>query len=191
MLRRIALIMTLLPALALSCALPAGAQTRTFVAYEGSYSAGTVYNVNDMVSMGNDFFISLVADNTNNPPPASTSQWALVGAGSGVAGAAGPMGATGPMGLEGPAGAGWSNGASGACGCSVCDRAGWCSRGSGRCGCRDANAERGGPEGLQPGGGWQPATVPRRARATWSASSWQRDGDTSWARPRQLRRIRC
>jgi hypothetical protein len=103
MIQRFVLTVTLL-AVALAYALPARAQTRTFVAYVGSYSAGMLYNMNDMVSVRNDFFISLVADNVNNPPATSTSQWALVGAGSGVAGAAGPEGPAGLAGAMGPAG---------------------------------------------------------------------------------------
>ncbi len=32
-------------------------QSRTYVAYVGSYDAGTVYNLNDMVSSGESFYI--------------------------------------------------------------------------------------------------------------------------------------
>jgi len=119
MIRRLALSVTLMLPLALVHALPASAQTRTYVAYLGSYSAGTVYNLNDMVSLGNDFYISLVTDNVDNSPATNASRWALVGAGSGVAGAigatgpTGPMGPVGPMGLMGPMGPAGATGAQG------------------------------------------------------------------------------
>jgi hypothetical protein len=118
MVRRFALSVTLL-AVALAYTLPARAQTRTFVAYAGSYSAGTVYNLNDMVSLGNDFYISLVADNVDNAPATNASRWMLVGAGGGVAGATGATGATGamgPMAPVGPAGATGAQGPTGATG---------------------------------------------------------------------------
>src|SRR6266702_2911432 len=80
----------------------AAAQTRTLVSYAGSYSAGTVYNLNDMVSCGNQFYISLAPDNVGNVPASSASQWMLVG--SGGTGTQGPQGATGATGAQGPAG---------------------------------------------------------------------------------------
>jgi hypothetical protein len=116
MIRRLALSVTLMLPLALVHALPASAQTRTYVAYLGSYSAGTVYNLNDMVSLGNDFYISLVTDNVDNSPATNASRWALVGAGSGVAGAIGVTGATGPMGPQGPVGPAGTAGSAGATG---------------------------------------------------------------------------
>jgi hypothetical protein len=128
MIRRFALSVTLLLPLALIYALPASAQTRTFVAYMGSYSSGTVFNVNDMVSVGSDFYISLVADNQDNAPASSASQWALVSSGRGAvsatgamgsegpAGPMGPAGATGPVGPVGPAGAAGAAGTAGAAG---------------------------------------------------------------------------
>lgn len=88
-------------ALALAMASPGLAQTRTFVAYVGSYSAATIYSVNDMVSLGSDFYISLAADNLGNVPGSNSSAWALVGPGGGTVGA---TGAPGPMGPAGPAG---------------------------------------------------------------------------------------
>jgi hypothetical protein len=80
------------------------AQTRTLVAYAGSYAADSVYSVNDMVSVGSEFYISLAANNKGNTPGASAAEWALVGAASGVAGPQGATGAAGPQGPEGPAG---------------------------------------------------------------------------------------
>ena len=50
-------------ALALACGAGVRAQSRTFVAYVGSYDAGTVYNLNDMVSSETKFYISLAANN--------------------------------------------------------------------------------------------------------------------------------
>jgi len=114
MLRRLALSITLLLTLALTNSLPARAQTRTFVAYMGSYSAETVYNVNDMVSLGSDFYISLVANNGNNPPVTSATQWALVSSGNVTAIATGATAVEGPVGPAGPAGAAGPVGPSGA-----------------------------------------------------------------------------
>jgi len=120
MLRRFALYMTLLPALILAYTLPAGAQTRTYVAYAGIYSSGTVYNLNDMVSLGGEFYISLAANTVDRPPPTSPSQWALMGSGGEAAGAtgttSGPMGPTGEVGPMGPAGASGATGAVGPAG---------------------------------------------------------------------------
>jgi hypothetical protein len=83
---------------------PAAAQSKTFVAYVGAYVSGTPYGLNDMVSVGDAFYISLEANNAGNQPSASSPQWALVGSGTGPAGATGPTGATGPQGPQGPVG---------------------------------------------------------------------------------------
>lgn len=72
--------------LTLFSSLPAISQTRTFVAYVGSYSARTNYNLNDLVSLGGEFYISLTADNLQNPPESSGSRWALLGSGSNAEG---------------------------------------------------------------------------------------------------------
>ena len=90
------------------------AQTRTFVAYAGVYSAATAYNLNDMVSVGDGFYISLAAGNVGNAPASSAAQWAAVS--SGTAGAAGAVGATGPAGATGAAGAAGATGPAGAIG---------------------------------------------------------------------------
>jgi len=122
-------------AIVLGCGGRAMAQSRTFLAYVGEYSAGTEYNRNDLVSVGGDFYISLVAKNAGNPPAASNSVWARLGSGnngipgpagptgpigatglpgpSGPAGPAGAMGPAGPMGMTGPAGPAGPTGASG------------------------------------------------------------------------------
>ena len=90
-------------ALALGGSIGAAAQTRTLVAYAGSYSADTVYSVNDMVSMGGDFYVSLARNNKGNIPGASAAAWAPLGA-VGATGAQGSAGATGPQGPAGPVG---------------------------------------------------------------------------------------
>ncbi len=110
--RRTARFFTLL--LALNFVLPTIAQTRTFVAYVGSYSAVTAYNLNDMVSVGNEFYISLTSNNLGNAPASNGSGWAQVGAGGGAVGAAGATGATGPQGSAGPMGPGGPQGVAGA-----------------------------------------------------------------------------
>lgn len=96
----------------------ATAQSRVLVAYAGAYSAGTAYNLNDMVSFQGGFYLSLGADNAGNAPGASAAQWALVGPGSsvGVPGPTGPTGATGPLGPAGPAGPAGATGAIGPAG---------------------------------------------------------------------------
>lgn len=93
-------------------AVAAIAQTRTLVAYVGSYSADTIYNLNDMISQSGDFYISLAANNRGNPPVSSTSEWVVVGASS-AKGAVGTTGATGAAGPEGPIGATGARGVAG------------------------------------------------------------------------------
>jgi hypothetical protein len=100
MARRLAICFGLLVLLAYSFS--GNAQTRTFVAYVGSYDAATAYNLNDIVSVGEDFYISLTAHNAGNSPATNASAWAAMSRGSGLAGPAGPQGATG---AAGPAGA--------------------------------------------------------------------------------------
>ena len=114
MIRRIALFLSLL--LAPGLVQPAAAQTRTLIAYVGSYSSGTVYNLNDMVSAGAEFYISLAANNVNNEPASNAAQWALVSAGIGPAGSTGANGATGAQGPAGPMGPQGPLGATGAAG---------------------------------------------------------------------------
>lgn len=107
----------------LACGLgAAGAQTRTMVAYAGTYAADSVYSLNDMVSVGSDFYLSLAANNKGNTPGASAAEWALMGPGSGAVGGSGATGATGaqgpvgPQGPEGPQGLTGATGATGAAG---------------------------------------------------------------------------
>lgn len=112
--------------------IPALAQSRTFLAYAGNYSAATEYSVSDLVSDGGEFYVSLTANNVGNPPASSASQWARLGSGAAGppgpagpagaigatgatgAGAAGPMGPAGPVGPLGPAGPPGPMGAAGA-----------------------------------------------------------------------------
>jgi hypothetical protein len=105
-------------ALILAFGIPAVAQTKTFVAYVGNYSANTAYGLNDMVSLGGGFYISLEANNQGNPPATSASDWAPATS-SGTTGATGPaglQGATGPAGPQGPPGAQGATGAVGPAG---------------------------------------------------------------------------
>ena len=85
---------------------PAQGQTRTMVAYAGAYAPDTVYSVNDMVSVANEFYLSLTGNNVGNAP-GSSAAWALMSAGTGIAGPQGPAGVQGPAGAtgaQGPAG---------------------------------------------------------------------------------------
>ncbi len=96
----------------------ARAQARTFVAYMGSYDASTVYNLNDMVSTGGSFYVSLTANNAGNPPATSAAAWAQISGASvaGPQGLAGPQGTTGATGPTGPAGTPGPQGVTGAAG---------------------------------------------------------------------------
>lgn len=102
-------------ALCMDVSVCANAQVRTFVSYTGSYSAGTIYNLNDMVSSAGQFYISLAPDNVGNAPGSSASMWALLGSsGTSSVGPVGPAGATGAQGPVGATGAQGPVGASGA-----------------------------------------------------------------------------
>lgn len=102
--------------LAMGLGLPLTAQRRTLVAFAGSYSTDTTYSLNDMVSQGADFYISLAVNNRGNTPE-SAAEWARVGW-SRTAGTTGATGATGATGQEGPAGARGVAGAAGLVGAS-------------------------------------------------------------------------
>lgn len=91
-------------AMAVGLVMPSDAQTRTFVAYAGAYSADATYSVNDMISVGSDFYISLAANNRGNAPAASVAEWAKVSTASGSAGAQGAVGVAGATGATGPMG---------------------------------------------------------------------------------------
>jgi hypothetical protein len=94
-----------LPLLILVVALQAAPQTRTYVAYMGSYSATTVYNLNDLVSVGSDTYVSLVANNLGNAPASSPAMWSQLSSATGPQGPVGPQGPAGPAGPQGPQGA--------------------------------------------------------------------------------------
>ena len=72
-----------LTAFPLAFTVPAIAQTRTLVAYVGNYTAGMTYNLNDMVSSGGVFYISLGPNNLGNAPISSPSQWVPLSSSSG------------------------------------------------------------------------------------------------------------
>jgi hypothetical protein len=74
-LRPLRLILLLFACSLFACA-PARAQTRTFLAYAGTYSSGTAYNLNDMVAANGTFYISLTANNLGNGPESSAADWA-------------------------------------------------------------------------------------------------------------------
>jgi hypothetical protein len=113
MIKRSAVLVVLFLALLTGFVRSAMAQSKTFVAYVGAYVSGTQYGLNDLVSVGDTFYISLEANNAGNAPAASSAYWAVVGSGTagpaGAAGATGPQGAmgfgaSGPQGLQGPQG---------------------------------------------------------------------------------------
>lgn len=114
MMRRVARLLAV--TLAMGLGLPLTAQRRTLVAFAGSYSTDTTYSLNDMVSQGADFYISLAVNNRGNTPE-SAAEWARVGW-SRTAGTTGATGATGATGQEGPAGARGVAGAAGLVGAS-------------------------------------------------------------------------
>jgi len=74
------------------------------VAFQGTWSASTSYNLGDAVFFNGSSYISLVANNTGNEPDMSTTDWAVL-AKMGATGAQGPVGPEGPSGPTGPPGA--------------------------------------------------------------------------------------
>ena len=93
----------------------AGADGLPGLVYQGSYSSGTNYALNDAVFYGGATYISLVASNHGNRPGSSPTAWGVLAA-QGADGAAGPVGATGPGGATGPQGAAGPVGPQGATG---------------------------------------------------------------------------
>jgi collagen type VII alpha len=78
------------------------------VAYQGVYSSGTNYALNDIVLYGASSYISLVAGNHGNTPASGSAYWGLLAVGgSGVVGPAGPAGPQGPQGQQGVPGLGF------------------------------------------------------------------------------------
>ena len=91
---------------------------RTGFSWKDVWSSSTTYNQYDAVSLGGTSYISLVADNLNNDPETSPSEWgilALEGATgptgvTGANGTTGSTGSTGPTGNVGPTGPTGTNG---------------------------------------------------------------------------------
>lgn len=72
--------------------------------YQGSYSAGASYGMNDVVLYGSSSYVSLMAGNHGNTPGVGV-QWAVLAeGGTGV----GPTGPAGPQGPPGTAGLGYA-----------------------------------------------------------------------------------
>ena len=88
------------------------------ISFQGTYSAGTTYNKNDIVSDASHFnsYVSVVANNTGNLLT-NTAFWQVLAAqgaqgtvgSNGSAGPAGPAGATGPTGAAGTSGFIWTS----------------------------------------------------------------------------------
>lgn len=55
------------------------AQNRQVTLNAGTYSALTTYSASDVVLKGNSYYISLIANNNNNDPAASPTDWKLIG----------------------------------------------------------------------------------------------------------------
>jgi collagen type VII alpha len=83
--------------------------------WQGAWSSGMNYAVDDAVSYGGTSYLSLTAGNVGQRPDLSPTNWAVL-AQAGVAGASGAVGATGGVGVAGPAGVAGSIGATGATG---------------------------------------------------------------------------
>jgi len=67
------------------CALAASGQetiTRTLLMNAGAYSSSVLYSLSDVVVSSGVYYISLVANNLNNTPVSSPSDWAALGSGS-------------------------------------------------------------------------------------------------------------
>ena len=77
---------------------------RTGFQWRDAWSSSTTYGINDAVSLGGTSYLSLTADNLNNPPDSSPSDWAILAL-EGAAGPTGAAGATGATGATGSAGA--------------------------------------------------------------------------------------
>ena len=125
---------SLLAAALLVSSLAAFAQ-KTYVAYIGSYAAGTTYAKNEIVLSGSTYYISLAPINIGHTPSSSPSQWAVFSNQTGFAGPTGEsayqiavdngyngtlqqwlaslVGAAGANGTNGTNGANGSNGTNG------------------------------------------------------------------------------
>jgi hypothetical protein len=79
-------IRNLLAALILALALhtvPAPAQTRTAMNYQGAFAGGTTYQKGDSVASAGAAYVSIVSNNTGNTPASSPSDWAPLGSAGG------------------------------------------------------------------------------------------------------------
>jgi collagen triple helix repeat protein len=77
---------------------PAGSTGPAGMTFQGPWSIGTSYVVNDVVTFAGQSFIALTPNTSRQPPGV---EWSLIAA----MGATGPTGDTGPAGPAGPAGA--------------------------------------------------------------------------------------
>src|ERR1017187_4044154 len=105
--------------------------------WRSAWSNATPYNLNDAVRYGGAAYVSLIANNLNNEPDKSPTDWSLLAA-PGAAGPAGPQGPQGPQGatgangaqgqagLQGPTGANGAQGPAGPTGpAGMVWRSGW------------------------------------------------------------------
>jgi hypothetical protein len=76
--------------------------------WEGAWSSGTTYAVNDVVEYNGSSYIAIQAG-TNQQPDTATTYWELMAA-KGATGSTGATGATGPQGPQGDPGAGVATG---------------------------------------------------------------------------------
>jgi hypothetical protein len=95
-----------------------GATGSAGLAYQGSYSSATNYNLGDVVVYGGASYASLVASNHGETPASSPGYWGLLAAqgATGSTGGTGATGAQGVQGVQGPAGPQGTQGVQGATG---------------------------------------------------------------------------
>lgn len=84
----------------------------TGINWEGAYSIGVTYAIDDAVISAGAAWISITGANIGNVPASSPTFWSLLAA-SGATGPSGPSGATGAAGPTGPSGAAGSTGPTG------------------------------------------------------------------------------
>lgn len=87
----------------------------TSVNWQGTYSAGTTYALDDGVSDGTASYVSLSNGNIGHTPASSPTFWQLI-AQQGAQGASGPSGASGAAGASGASGPSGPSGANGTSG---------------------------------------------------------------------------
>ena len=91
-----------------TCALPISGPAG--LVWRSAWSNATLYNLNDAVRYGGAGYVSLIANNLNNEPDKSPTDWSVLVA----PGATGPVGPQGPQGSQGGTGATGPQGPSGA-----------------------------------------------------------------------------